>query len=106
MDTTEDSEIRITAYLMVMECADYPTFLRIKDLLIHEEVNQVGSFIWTHLRNLATTALPSKLELQALVLDQELVVKFDTDARKFSRNYEQSILLDQYNTGTFSLQHD
>ena len=59
----------------------------------------VGSFIWTHLKNLATTSMPSKLELQGLLLDQTLVDKFDTDARKFSRNYEKSILLDQYNAG-------
>ncbi len=59
----------------------------------------VGSFIWTHLNNLATTSLPSKLEIQGLILDQNMVKKFDTDARKFSRNYEKSILLDQYNAG-------
>jgi hypothetical protein len=48
---------------------------------------------------LATTSLPSKLEIQGLILDQNMVKKFDTDARKFSRNYEKSILLDQYNAG-------
>ncbi len=44
--------------------------------------------------------MPSKLEIQGLVLDQTIVDKFDTDARKFSRNFEKSILLDQYNAGT------
>ncbi|XP_057368025.1 uncharacterized protein LOC130689027 [Daphnia carinata] len=96
-DSSEDSEIRIAAYLAMMKCADYQTILTVKNLLANEEVNQVGSFIWTHLKNLATTSMPSKLEIQGLVLDQTLVDKFDTDARKFSRNYEKSILLDQYN---------
>lgn len=39
------------------------------------------------------------MNVQGLILDQELVKKFDIDARKFSRNYEKSILLDQYNAG-------
>lgn len=51
------------------------------------------------MKNLATTSLPSKMNVQGLILDQELVKKFDIDARKFSRNYEKSILLDQYNAG-------
>lgn len=51
------------------------------------------------MRNLASSSMPSKLDLQALILDQDLVKKFNLDARKFSRNYETSILFDQYNTG-------
>ena len=39
-EATEDSEVRIAAYLSVMKCVDYQTFLDIKDLLKHEEVNQ------------------------------------------------------------------
>ena len=98
-DSSEDSEVRLTLYLIVMKCPDYTTVLKVKDLLENEEVNQVGSFIWTHLSNLASTSLPSKLGLQALLLDQNLASKFKTDARKFSRNYEQSILFDYYNAG-------
>ena len=39
-DNSEDSEIRISAYLGVMKCSDYKTVLTIKDLLNREEVNQ------------------------------------------------------------------
>jgi hypothetical protein len=39
-ENSEDSEIRIAAYLGVMKCVDYKTFLSIKDLLNREEVNQ------------------------------------------------------------------
>ena len=48
IDGSEDSEIRITAYLMVMKCPDYPTIMKIKDLLSSEEVNQGKPFfkIW------------------------------------------------------------
>ena len=36
----EDSEMRITAYLIVMACADYNTIQKIEHLLANEEVNQ------------------------------------------------------------------
>ncbi len=39
-DESEDSEIRIAAYLGVMKCADYQTILNMKDLLANEQVNQ------------------------------------------------------------------
>lgn len=39
-DYSEDSEIRITAYLVVMKCVDYHTILKVRDLLDNEEVNQ------------------------------------------------------------------
>lgn len=39
-DSSEDSEIRIAAYLAVMKCADYQTILTVKNLLANEEVNQ------------------------------------------------------------------
>lgn len=39
-DYSEDSEIRITAYLAVMKCVDYHTILKVRDLLDNEEVNQ------------------------------------------------------------------
>jgi hypothetical protein len=74
------------------------------DSIFKNLFNIVGSFIWTHLNNLATTSLPSKLEIQGLILDHAMIDKFDTDARKFSRNYEKSILLDQYNAGRKMIQ--
>lgn len=54
---------------------------------------------------MASSSLPSKLDLQALILDQELVKKFNLDARKFSRNYETSILFDKYSAGKVNLCH-
>ena len=39
-DFTEDSEVRIAAYLSLMACPDYKTILSIKDLLMDEEMNQ------------------------------------------------------------------
>lgn len=99
-DVTEDSEIRIAAYLALMKCPDFQTILNMKEFLMNEEMNQVGSFIWTHLQNLAQTSLPSKASVQALVVDQHLVDKFNTDVRKFSRNLEYSVFFDEINAGS------
>ena len=101
-DVSEDSEIRIAAYLAMMKCPDFRTILHMKELLLTEEMNQVGSFIWTHLQNLAKTSLPSKASVQALVLDQVLVNKFNSDVRKFSRNLEYSLFFDEINAGSIS----
>ena len=60
----------------------------------------MGSFVWSHLKNLAKSSLPSKAEAQQLVLDYELIDKFEAlDARKFSRNWEASFFFDEYNAG-------
>lgn len=102
-DVTEDTEIRIAAYLAVMKCPDFQTILNMKNLLVNEEMNQVGSFIWTHLENLAQTSLPSKASVQALVVDQDLVNKFSSDVRKFSKNLEYSVFFDEINAGLMRL---
>lgn len=61
----------------------------------------VGSFIWSHLHNLLKSSIPSRVEIQGLLSDKELVKKFSNDARKFSNNYEGSIFFDEYNVGKF-----
>lgn len=73
--------------------------LQIKDLLEQEKVNQVGSFIWTHLTNLKETDDPLKKEIRAILEDELLSKEFNLDARKFSRNYEGSLFLDRLNAG-------
>jgi len=62
----------------------------------------VGSFVWSYLKNLQETALPSKAELQGLVADEKLSKKFSTDFRKFSRNLEISSFYDDFNFGKWS----
>lgn len=94
-----NSEVRIAAYLQVMRCPDYVSMRHIKAMLQSEEVNQVGSFVWSHLKNTAKSASPVHVELQGLVADDDLSNKFNLDMRKFSRNYEHSIFFDQYNMG-------
>ncbi|XP_072402619.1 uncharacterized protein Apoltp isoform X1 [Diabrotica undecimpunctata] len=94
-----DSEVRIASYLQIMRCPNYLMVKTIKHALMNEEVNQVGSFVWTHLNNLMTSAKPSKVEVQSLLSDKDLAKKFDSDIRKFSRNFEGSMYFEEYSIG-------
>ncbi|XP_069127420.1 uncharacterized protein [Argopecten irradians] len=98
-DSSEDSEIRIAAYLEVMKCANSEVIAEVKDTLATEEVNQVGSFVWTHLTNLMETSDPTKQDIRAILEDEVLQREFDMDRRKFSRNYETSYFSEKFNLG-------
>ncbi|EZA49996.1 Apolipophorins [Ooceraea biroi] len=98
-NTTLDTEIRIASYLQVMRCPDYNVIKTIKHTLKMEEVNQVGSFVWSHLLNLYNSASPTRIEIQSLLTDRDLDSKFNIDVRKFSRNYENSFFSEEYNVG-------
>ncbi|XP_060596717.1 uncharacterized protein LOC132750705 [Ruditapes philippinarum] len=98
-DTSADSEIRINAYLAVMKCPSPYVISQVQDTLASEEVNQVGSFVWSHLTNLIESSDPSNKYVQELLDDAEFEEKFDLDKMKFSRNYEGSFYLEKYNTG-------
>ncbi|KAF5303409.1 hypothetical protein FQR65_LT08251 [Abscondita terminalis] len=97
--TRQNSEIRIAAYLAAMQCASYATFARVKDVLRTEEISQVGSFVWTHLTNLQETSSKWKQSLKDLVGNEFLRNKFNTDFRRYSRNYEMSTFFESINTG-------
>ncbi|XP_068244762.1 uncharacterized protein [Palaemon carinicauda] len=99
LNSQQDSELRIAAYLEIMRCPNYQTIKQVKSMLLFEEVNQVGSFIWTHLQNLRETGLPSKYGLQSLLSNEEIVSKFSADVRKFSRNFEWSGFYNDLNAG-------
>ncbi|XP_055713060.1 uncharacterized protein LOC129807664 isoform X2 [Phlebotomus papatasi] len=96
---TEYSEIRIAAYLQTMKCPDYQSIEFIRDVLVREEVNQVGSFVWSHLTNLAKSSSPVRVEAQGLIVDGDLGTKYKMDIRKFSRNFEHSVFFNEYNLG-------
>lgn len=96
---TMHSEVRIYSYLQSMKCPDYISMKLIKHVLKTEKLNQVGSFVWSHLRNLIKSASPVNVALQGLLADADLGTKFNMDRRRFSRNYEKSLFFDDYNFG-------
>jgi hypothetical protein len=96
--TTADPELRINAYLMLLQCPGLDLVTQLQSLLQKEDVNQVGSFIWTHLTNIRESSDPSRAELRELLQDLDLRA-FDLDARKYSRNTEWSLFSELLNTG-------
>uniref|UniRef100_A0A182M2K1 Vitellogenin domain-containing protein n=1 Tax=Anopheles culicifacies TaxID=139723 RepID=A0A182M2K1_9DIPT len=97
----QNVEVRIAAYLQAMRCPDYLSVKLIKHVLKTEEVNQVGTFVWSHLTNLAKSASPVRVATQGLLAEngENLGKKFRRDVRSFSRNYEQTLFFDEYNFG-------
>lgn len=96
---TQSVETRIASYLQFMKCPSYLTIKQVVNFLENERINQVGSFVWSHLTNLAKTSSPQKVELQSLLADNKLKDHFKLDFRKFSKNYEYSLFFDEYNFG-------
>nr|UNP37702.1 dLp/HDL-BGBP protein [Scylla paramamosain] len=98
-DEEQDSEVRIAAYLSVMTCPTPAVVAAVKDRLTSEGVNQVGSFVWTHLTNLQESAAPGKEWARVLLGEELLANKFNTQALRFSRNYESSFFMNELNVG-------
>ncbi|CAG9568621.1 unnamed protein product [Danaus chrysippus] len=95
-----DVEVRIASYLQVMKCPNLSTIRKIFHSLKNEAVNQVATFVWSHLNNLGQSSLPSRVEIQGLLSGNTVPQLEDSpDFRMFSRNYEQSVFFDQYNAG-------
>lgn len=93
-DREEDSEIRIKSYLSLVACPCPHVAGGLKEVLDKETVNQVGSFIQSHLRNLRASADPNKAEAKKHLSQIKSRTKFPEDFRKFSFNNELS-----YNVG-------
>ena len=99
LDTKQNTELRIGAYLAAMQCPSAQLLEEVKQALTHENINQVGSFVWTHLTNLQESSSPSKQAVRQLLANEFLRNKFNTDARKFSRNLEASSYWQDLNVG-------
>jgi hypothetical protein len=99
LDTKQNTELRIGAYLAAMQCPSAQLLEEVKQALTHENINQVGSFVWTHLTNLQESSSPSKQAVRQLLANEFLRNKFNTDARKFSRYLEASSYWQDLNVG-------
>ncbi|CAL7938756.1 unnamed protein product [Xylocopa violacea] len=97
-DLQEDSEVRIKTYLSLVACPCPHVASQLKETLDKEPVNQVGSFIQSHLRNLRASTDPSKLNAQNHLGLIKPRTKFPEDFRKYSFNNEMS-----YKIGSFGL---
>ncbi|XP_067677415.1 uncharacterized protein [Haliotis asinina] len=98
-NSDEDAELRIAAYLTVMQCPSEEIVSRIKVVFMSEKAEQVGSFVWSHLTNLMETSSPQKQSIRRIFEEITLGRHFDLSTLRYSRNYESSLFLEKYNTG-------
>eukprot|EP00106_Octopus_bimaculoides_P004762 XP_014772204.1 PREDICTED: uncharacterized protein LOC106870588 [Octopus bimaculoides] len=101
-DVSEDSEIRINAYLALMKCPTERLLTKIHKSLLSDKSNQVKSFILSHLKNLKTTSDPHFQNIRTILEDHDLGTDSsgsDMDVRKYSRNYEGSMFFDSIGAG-------
>jgi len=82
------------SYLALMKCPDMHVINAVVEILRNEEVNQVGSFMWTHLTNLQESSHVFKQEIREILEDEHLEREFDMDKRKFSRSVTHNELWD------------
>lgn len=99
-DQEEDSEIRIKIYLALVACPSNAVANGIKTALDVEQINQVGSFVTSHLRNLRASADPSRESARAYLGQIKPKRKFPDDVRKFSFNNELSYTLGALGLGS------
>lgn len=99
-DKEQDSEIRIKTYLALVACPCPHVAGQLKEILDKETVNQVGSFIQSHLRNLKASTDPGKINAQHHLGQIKPRTKFPEDFRKFSFNEELSYKVDSLGLGS------
>ncbi|XP_044727273.1 apolipophorins isoform X2 [Chrysoperla carnea] len=90
----EDSEIRIKAYLVLVQSPSGDIANALKDLLATEPVNQVGAFIVSHLRNIRSSTNPNKEAAKQHLSLLRSPKRYPIDVRRFSFNSELSYAID------------
>ncbi|KAG8248493.1 hypothetical protein J6590_038193, partial [Homalodisca vitripennis] len=95
----EDAELRIQAYLALVANPTPKVADIIKELIDKEPINQVGSFIVSHLHNIRSSTSPEKEAAKTILGNIINKKKFPFDQRKFSKNLELSYSLDALNIG-------
>lgn len=94
-----DAELRIEAYLVLVEYSTPEIAGAIGELLDNEPVYQVGSFITTHLANLHASTDLHRVQTRQHFANVHVTKKFPFDFRKFSFNQEVSYQLDAFGLG-------
>ncbi|XP_040158471.1 apolipophorins [Anopheles arabiensis] len=98
-DTNEDSEIRIHAYLSLVECPSANVANELKALLDAEKVYQVGSFITSHLASLRASVDPTRDAARQHFGKIRTSNKFPFDVRRYSFNREFSYAVESLGVG-------
>lgn len=95
----DDSEFRIEAYLILIDCSTPQIAADVSKLLEDEPVYQVGSFIASHLSNLRSSTDLYREKARKDFANVFASKKFPNDIRKFSFNHEFSYEFDSLGLG-------
>lgn len=98
-NTEEDSEIRIEAYLVLVQCANADVAKEIQNLLDNEPSVQVGSYITSHLASLRASTDASRQQARSNLVGIRSSKKFPCDFRQYSFNRELSYAVDSLGIG-------
>ncbi|XP_055383893.1 apolipophorins [Condylostylus longicornis] len=98
-DYNEDSEIRIEAYLSLVQCPNGDIANQLSDIINNEKVNQVGSFITTHLKSIRDSTDFTKSALKHHLNNIRITKKFPIDPKRYSFNNELSYSIDSLGIG-------
>ncbi|XP_077288489.1 apolipophorins-like [Arctopsyche grandis] len=99
-DRQQDSEIRIKAYLALLDCPCARVAGELKTLLNDEPIYQVGAFISSSLRNIRASANPSRAAAKqhfGLIYPKK---QYPFDVRRYSQNFEFSYEYDMLGIGS------
>ncbi|KAG5666411.1 hypothetical protein PVAND_014440 [Polypedilum vanderplanki] len=99
-DRQEDSEIRIEAYLTATECPNGNLANEIQAMLDSETINQVGSFVNSHLDSVKASTDPKRENARHHFRNLRTSKKFPFDPRRYSFNREISYALDSLGLGS------
>lgn len=98
-DRNEDSELRIEAYLSAMECPSGGLANEVKALLDSEPINQVGTFVNSHLDSIKASTDPKREALRTHFRNVRTNKRFPFDPRRYSFNREVSYAIDSLGVG-------
>lgn len=96
----EDSEVRIEAYLAAVECPSGALANDVQSLLNSEPINQVGSFINTHLDSIKASTDAKRESTRAHFKNLRTSKKYSFDPRRYSFNREVSYAIDALGLGS------
>jgi hypothetical protein len=96
----EDSEVRIEAYLTAIDCPTGALANEVQALLDTEPINQVGSFINTHLDSIKASTDPKRESTRAHFKNLRTNKKYPFDPRRYSFNREVSYAVDSLGLGS------
>ncbi|KRX40698.1 Vitellogenin, partial [Trichinella murrelli] len=103
-DVDEHTEIRSSAFLLLMNCPSENIIQQVLQTLRNEQSLQVGSMVWSYLETLRYSESPSREALHRLLMFESVKPKFDKDFYRFSHFHHFSTFSKRENVG-FDFEH-